>query len=467
VTYPTPPFRTPLLRPHALMGLLFYPRGGSAQVVRALAGELPAQGWDATIVASSVRGAGGHGDASIFFDGLDIRSVDCTAALSSPDPLRADPPLHPSYEDRPGAPDRVFAAVDDATYRHLVDSWARVLQEADASSATVLHLHHLTPLNAAAALVAPGVPVVGHLHGTELLMLEAIAAGSPAGWHHAAAWADRLRAWAAVCQVLLVPSAGQIPRAQALLGLGPEHFVHLPNGFDSQRFHPGHVNRAAVWRRVLVEHPRGWRPGAAPGSVAYTEAQVSTLADPATLVLLYVGRFTAAKRLDLLLRAYVRARSAFAAPAALVLVGGFPGEWEGEHPAEILRRLGAEARDVFLAGWYDHDELPELFAAGDAIVLASSREAFGQVLVEGMASGLPAIAVAAGGTGELVLDGRTGWLVPPEDEAALAAALVAVVSDADARRRRGAAAAAEVRARYAWPALGARLARLYEQVIRS
>ncbi len=38
----------------------------------------------------------------------------------------------------------------------------------------MLHLHHLTPLNEAAARVAPDVPVVGHLHGTELLMLEAI-----------------------------------------------------------------------------------------------------------------------------------------------------------------------------------------------------------------------------------------------------------------------------------------------------
>src|SRR5262249_25595430 len=158
-----------------------------------------------------------------------IHPVDCTAALSSPDPLLADPPLHPSYEDRRGAPDRVFASVDDATYEHLVDVWARELQRAGAASATLLHLHHLTPLNAAAARGAPGVPVVGHLHGTELLMLEAIANGPPATWRYAAAWADRMRTWAATCQCLLVPSIGQIARAQALLGLSAEHFVHLPN----------------------------------------------------------------------------------------------------------------------------------------------------------------------------------------------------------------------------------------------
>jgi glycosyltransferase involved in cell wall biosynthesis len=122
---------------------------------------------------------------------------------------------------------------------------------------------------------------------------------------------------------------------------------------------------------------------------------------------------------------------------------------------------------VFLAGWHDHDELPELFAAADAIVLASSQEAFGQVLVEGMACGLPAIAVAAGGPGELVVDGRTGWLVPPEDEAALAAALVAAVNDTHTRQRRGGIAAAEMQARYGWPALGAQLARLYERLLDS
>src|SRR5207244_802393 len=114
--------------------------------------------------------------------GLDLHPLDCTAALDAADPLLADPPLPPSYEDRPGASDRVFAAVDDATFAHLTDAWSQVLQNAGAADATILHLHHLTPLNAAAARVAPHVPVVGHLHGTELLMLEQIASGPPAGW---------------------------------------------------------------------------------------------------------------------------------------------------------------------------------------------------------------------------------------------------------------------------------------------
>ena len=68
--------------------------------------------------------------------------------------------MHPSYEDRPGAPDRVFAAVDDADYERTSTAWAGALQRGRRRRADVLHLHHLTPLHEAAARVAPDVPVV-------------------------------------------------------------------------------------------------------------------------------------------------------------------------------------------------------------------------------------------------------------------------------------------------------------------
>ena len=87
--------------------------------------------------------------------------------------------MHPSYEDRPGASDGVFAAIDDAGFERHVAAWSRAFEAADAAECDVLHLHHLTPLHEAAARVAPGVPIVTHLHGTELLMLEEIADGAP------------------------------------------------------------------------------------------------------------------------------------------------------------------------------------------------------------------------------------------------------------------------------------------------
>src|SRR4029077_1549467 len=115
----------------------------------------------------------------------------------------------PSYEDRPGAPDRVFAALDDLDYERQVRAWARSLERAGARRADVLHLHHLTPINEAAQRVAPSVPVVGHLHGTELLMLEQIADAAPPSWTHARRWAQRMRGWAQACTELVVLSETQ------------------------------------------------------------------------------------------------------------------------------------------------------------------------------------------------------------------------------------------------------------------
>ncbi|MBW3608461.1 MAG: glycosyltransferase family 4 protein, partial [Actinobacteria bacterium] len=362
-------------------------------MARALARELPAHGWHVTLVSGSRGDLDEHADARHFYGGLDLRAVDFDAALAAPDPL--DPPagaapMQPSFEDRPGAPDVVYARLDDAQYERQVDAWAHALATAGAADADVLHLHHLTPLHAAAARVAPQVPVIAHLHGTELLMLEAIAAGPPQTWSHAAAWAQRMREWARACTRLVLLSPSAIERAARLLDIDRARCVVVPNGFEPQRMQRIGLDRAAHWRTHLVEHPRGWRPGAEPGSVGYSDDDVADLA--AGPVILSVGRFTAVKRTGLLIEAFVAARERFAEPASLVLVGGHPGEWEDEHPLATVQRIGA--RGVFLAGWHEHDTLPAFLSAADVLALASVREQFGQVLVEAMAAELPLIAVA-------------------------------------------------------------------------
>jgi glycosyltransferase involved in cell wall biosynthesis len=146
-----------------------------------------------------------------------------------------------------------------------------------------------------------------------------------------------------------------------------------------------------------------------------------------------------------------------------VILGGFPGEWEGEHPADAIERLGA--RDVFLAGWHSHDELPAFLNACDAIVLPSVREQFGQVLVEAMACGVAPVAVDAHGPADIVADGETGWLVEPDDLEGLARALVEVVDDPQERARRARRAHIDALERFAWPALAQDVARLYEAAV--
>jgi glycosyltransferase involved in cell wall biosynthesis len=451
-------------RRRLVSALQFFPRGGSSHVARALALELPSHGWDVTVVSGSRSDLEGFGDAARFYAGLDVYPVSFDEALASPDPLDPPPgaaPIQPSYEDRPDAPDRVFAALDDDAYERQVMAWARALAAAGAAEADALHLHHLTPIHEAASRVAPDVPLVGHLHGTELLMLEEIAGGPPPGWTHAEAWAARLRDWAHRCERLIVVSPSEIPRADAVLGLDADRLVVLPNGFDPRVFVRRDVDRATLWREALVEAPRGWRPDHDAGSVRYRAEDLSPIIEG--VAVLTVSRFTAVKRLPLLIEAFAQARDRARAPAGLVIVGGHPGEWEDEHPAETIARLGV--RGVFLAGWYDHAAVPAFLSAAELFALASVREQFGLVLVEAMACEVPPVAVDRFGPGEIVSDAETGWLVEPDDVSGLSAALLQAIDDPVERARRGARGRAVAVERYGWPALARRFAGVLADVV--
>jgi glycosyltransferase involved in cell wall biosynthesis len=451
--------------PTVLSGILFSPRGGSAHAARALSRGLRERGWEVRLVAGSQSRGRGDSDAKEFY-GEETYAVSFDEALASSEPLGYEgatgtAPMHPSYEDRPGAPDKVFAVLDDADYERQVRAWARALRDAEAESADVLHLHHLTPLNEAAARVAPDVPVVGQLHGTELLMLERIAAGAPPEWKYAEEWAERMRDWACRCERLIVAPAGA-PRAVRQLSVPRERIVVLPNGVDIRLFFPHEVDRGKIWQRVLAEEPRGWLPDQDPGSAHYPPDQVEQLTR--STVFVYAGRFTEVKRLDRLIAAFGRASERSSCPCSLVLVGGSPGEWEGEHPAELAARLGLE--NVFLAGWYHQEELPDLFAASDVMVLASEREQFGQVLVEFMACGLPVIAPRLFGPGMIVENGRSGWLTEPDEEDALEQAIVEAADDPQERARRGAASLEVARVRFSWQEICGELATVLEGAMR-
>ena len=147
-----------------------------------------------------------------------------------------------------------------------------------------------------------------------------------------------------------------------------------------------------------------------------------------------------------------------------MLVGGHPGEWEGEHPLASARRVGN--RQVFLAGWRPHEELPQALNAADALVLPSVAEAFGLVLVEAMACGLPVIACRAYGPAAIVADGKAGWLIRPDDEEALVGALVSAANGEQERQARGRRARTESR-RYGWAGIARRFASLYEELLAS
>ena len=150
-------------------------------------------------------------------------------------------------------------------------------------------------------------------------------------------------------------------------------------------------------------------------------------------------------------------------PAGLVIVGGYPGEWEGEHPADTIARLGV--RGVFLAGWYDHVEVPTFLSVADVFALASVREQFGLVLVEAMACEVPPVAVDRFGPGEIIADGETGWLVEPDDVDGLASALLEAIDDPAERAIRGARGRDVVLERYGWHAIAERFASVLDETV--
>ena len=212
-----------------------------------------------------------------------------------------------------------------------------------------------------------GVPIVTHLHGTELKMLDAIAREQPGVGQgpHARWWAARMGEAARRADATIAISPHQRSEAVRLLELDPATVHLLPDGVDVERFavrRPSDDERRERWLDWLVRDPQGWdEESKLPGSIRYAQDEVMDAFFDAETgaprpVLMFVGRFLGFKRVPLLVRAYARARARMSVPAPLVIWGGAPGEWEGEHPHTVATREGVEG--VFFAGWRGHDDLP-------------------------------------------------------------------------------------------------------------
>lgn len=457
------------------MGLLFYPRGGSAQVVRYLSTALAEWGWSTDLATGSLGEPGAETNAATFFGRSDLITADYTEAARryerGGDPMAAPFPHHPSFEDRSGVADRVFASLDDTAAAAQVDAWSSLLAASAWGRDPVFHLHHLTQLQQVAEQCFPTTPRVTHLHGTDLKFIARAISDPPPGWTHAAAWVDRLRDAATRSAHIICISPQDHELAVDLLGVDSAMISEVPNGVDTKLFDRDELDLAARlrhWRRWLVEDPRGWDTSGAPGSIRYTESDLAAFVDgerPAP-VLFFVGRFLGFKRVALLVRAYGRARTERGVRAPLVIWGGSPGEWEGEHPHTVAREEGIDG--VFFVGWRGHEELPDGLACSDVLVAPSVNEPFGQVYLEAMACGLPVIGTTTGGPLTFVNthSGRpNGWLVAPDDERALADALADAAEDRNEVRRRGDWAYQQIRRSYSWHSLAERFIAIYEGVI--
>ncbi|MCS7208499.1 MAG: glycosyltransferase [Fimbriimonadales bacterium] len=215
-----------------------------------------------------------------------------------------------------------------------------------------------------------------------------------------ARWARRLQAWAYRFGVLPVSIAEEVSRTFRQ-EYRREPAALIPNGIPTQRYAADPAGRAA------------WR-------------QQEGISEE-TVLLVCVAGLREQKNHPLLLRAYARLGNA-AANTLLLLVGApdptNPAFAETLPP--LAQGLGIAERVRFLGG---RGDVPAILNASDIFVLASHYEGNPLSVMEAMAAGLPPVCTAVGGVPELIQHERTGLLVPPEDEAALANALRRLVAD--------------------------------------
>jgi len=261
------------------------------------------------------------------------------------------------------APYLMYAALL-APLRRLAGTWDFDLIDA----------HYFYPDGVAAALLARalGKPLMITARGTDISLIAGFA-----GPRRRILWAARqASALVAVCAAL--------KREMVSIGIDADKISVLRNGVDLDQFQP--MDRAAARRRWQVEGR----------------------------VVLSVGHLIERKGHHLVIEAL-----ASLPDVTLLVAGGGP---EQEALTRLAARLGVGGRVRFL-GAVPHQRLPELYAAADLLVLASSREGWANVLLEAMACGTPAAATDVWGTAEVVADPAAGWLIPERSAPAVAASL--------------------------------------------
>ena len=185
----------------------------------------------------------------------------------------------------------------------------------------------------------------------------------------------------------------------------------------------------------------------------FDPAKADRDAFPGEIKVLYSGRLTREKGVDLLAETFLRAHAADPR-LHLLLAGGGPEE------GELRERLGERA--TFL-GWLSGEDLPRAYASADAFLFCSSTDTYGQVILEAAASGLPVVAVAEGGPAALIENRHTGLLCRPDADH-LAGTLLQLASNPELRRQLGEAGVHAARER-SWERSMGQLAAGYRRAL--
>lgn len=272
--------------------------------------------------------------------------------------------------------------------------------------------------NVAARLAAPLVGSPWVLSGVRV-------AERQKRWHLTV---DRLTAWLATGQVCV--SEGVYRFCRDVEGVPADRLTIIPNGVDTTLY-----DGVVPIPRDQVGVPEGAH------------------------VVLYVGRLDTQKGLSFLLDAAERV-AAQRDNWHLVMVG------DGPDREDLLQRIAASPRLSPRVQWLGRrSDVPGLLETADLLVLPSVWEGMPNVVLEAMAARRAVVATRVEGSEDLILPGRTGWLVPPRDAEALAGALLDAASDPGRLREFGAVGRARVEAEYSLSATIVAYERLWSGVL--
>jgi sugar transferase (PEP-CTERM/EpsH1 system associated) len=215
-----------------------------------------------------------------------------------------------------------------------------------------------------------------------------------------------------------------------------ERVNRICNGVDSACFRPAPAGRAVL--------------------------PLAGFAPPGTVVIGTVGRMERVKDQLTLVRAFLQLLQAMPdgrARLRLVLVG------EGPLRSEASALL--EQADASHLAWLPgaREDVPELLRCLDIFVLPSLAEGISNTILEAMASGLPVVATRVGGNAELVVDGESGWLVPPADPQTMALALRRYSDAPTIRHSHGAAARQRIERHFSLTAMKDAYMAVYDAVL--
>ena len=191
------------------------------------------------------------------------------------------------------------------------------------------------------------------------------------------------------------------------------------------------------------------------------DSPVAPLRTPGATVVTTVGNIRRVKGHDVLITAAASVVQRF--PDVTFNIAGEVLEPEYfEELQQLIRRLGLSEHFHFAGGVTD---LRRHLSAADIFVLPSRSEGFSNAIIEAMAASLPVVATAVGGNAEAVKDSVSGFIVPPDDAAALSAAIVRLLEDPAKAATMGAAGKAIVQASFTTEAMMTRITGAYAKLL--